>query len=178
MDTSSKRRSDMVIGLFHDCDSAELALQAVSDRGYDIGDLNLAMSGETWQEYVSTPEDAGHGGMLGSALAALTAAGAVMALPALGLVFAGPLAAAAASGASGGAPDVLTGWGIPAERVKRYENVLKEGSILMGVQPYSEEDTLHFEERWRRHSRRQLSPHAPAGMRSDAERYRPRHPCP
>lgn len=181
MDTSSKRYSGMVTGLFYDCDSAEFAFQTVSDRGYDIGDLNLVMSDETWQKYFSAREDVGIDSMLGAALAALTAADAVMTLPGLGLVVAGPLAAAAAGGANGGLPGVLTSWGIPANRVNRYENGLMEGGILMSVQPYSEEDTLHFEKQWRKHSGQQSyfnHAHAPAGMQSNAERYRPRHPCP
>lgn len=173
MDTSSKRRGGMVTGLFYDRDSAERAYRTVSDRGYDTGDLNLVMSDETWQRYFRAPENMSAGlcgkeaegadiggtadDSLGAALAALAAAGASMTLPDPGLVVAGPLAAAGAGAARGGLlPDALIGWGIPPERVKRYGNGLKEGGILLGVQPHSEEDALHFEEQWRKHSGQQL----------------------
>ena len=172
MNTSSKDYPGMVTGLFYDRDSAERAYQAVSDRGYDTNDLNLVMSDETRQKHFGDDAQPGQpatelgnqaaegagiggavGGTLGAILAAVTAAGTSIALPGLGLVLAGPLAAAAmgagAGAATGGLLGALIGWGIPEERVKRYENGLKEGGILMGVKPRSEEDARHFEEQWR-----------------------------
>lgn len=165
----------MVTGLFYDRDSAERAYRSVSDRGYDTNDINLAMSDETRQKHFTdtgTTTELGNkaaegagvggaiGGTLGAVLAALTAAGSSIALPGLGLVIAGPLAAAAAGAgagaATGGLLGALIGWGIPEERVKRYENGLKEGGILMGVRPRSEEDAAHFEEQWRLHNGQQI----------------------
>lgn len=168
MDTPSRDNSGMLTGLFYDRESAERAYQVMSDRGYDTNDLNLVMSHETRKTHfpddgpVTTElgskaaEGAGIGGALGGTLgaivAALTAAGTSIALPGLGLVIAGPLAAAAAGagagGAAGGLIGALVGWGIPEERIKRYENGLKEGGILMGVKPRSEEDATHFMEQW------------------------------
>lgn len=172
MSMHSKDYPGMVTGLFYDRDSAERAYQAVSDRGYDTNDLNLLMSDETREKHFGngTPpgesatalgskaaEGAGIGGAvggtLGAILAAVTAAGTSIALPGLGLVLAGPLAAAAmgagAGAATGGLLGALVGWGIPEERVNRYENGLKEGGILIGIRPRSEEDARHFEEQWR-----------------------------
>jgi hypothetical protein len=173
--TDADRKSGMVTGLFYDRDSAERAWKSVSDRGYDTNDLNLAMSDETRQRHFAegtTTTELGNkaaegagiggalGGTLGAVLAALTAAGSSIALPGLGLVIAGPLAAAAAGAgagaATGGLLGALIGWGIPEERVKRYENGLKEGGILMGVRPRSEEDAAHFEEQWRLHNGQQI----------------------
>jgi hypothetical protein len=159
----------MVTGLFYDRESAEHAYQSLSDRGYDKNDVNLAMSDETRKKHFTdnrnattelgtkAAEGAGIGGAVGGTvgaiLAAITAAGTSIALPGLGLVIAGPLAAAAAGAgagaATGGLIGALVGWGIPEERVKRYENGLKEGGILMGVRPRTEEDATHFEQHWR-----------------------------
>ena len=173
--TRASGTSNMVTGLFYDRDSAERAYRTVSDRGYDTNDINLAMSDETRQKHFTdtgTTTELGNkaaegagvggaiGGTLGAVLAALTAAGSSIALPGLGLVIAGPLAAAAAGAgagaATGGLLGALIGWGIPEERVKRYENGLKEGGILMGVRPRSEEDAAHFEEQWRQHNGQQI----------------------
>jgi hypothetical protein len=161
--------SGMVTGLFYDRDSAERAYQSLADRGYDRNDVNLVMSDEARRKYF--PEGSGVktelgskaaegagvggavGGTIGAVLAAITAAGTSIALPGLGLVIAGPLAAAAAGAgagaATGGLLGALIGWGIPEERVKRYESGLKEGGILMGVKPRNEEDAAHFEQHWR-----------------------------
>lgn len=170
MEQTSKRNSPIMTGLFYDRDSAERAYQSVSDRGYTADDVNLAMSNETRKKHFGSQQTAttelgnkaaegagiggAVGGTVGAVLAALTAAGTSIALPGLGLVIAGPLAAAAAGAgagaATGGLLGALIGWGIPEERVKRYENGLKEGGILMGVTPRSDEDAAYFEEQWRK----------------------------
>jgi len=73
----------------------------------------------------------------------------------LGLLVAGPIAAAlagaGAGGATGGLIGALIGAGIPEERVKRYEEGIKNGGIMMGVNPKSDEDATYFEEEWKRH---------------------------
>ncbi|MDB5860613.1 MAG: hypothetical protein JWQ76_4302, partial [Ramlibacter sp.] len=70
-----------------------------------------------------------------------------------GLVIAGPaaaaLAGAGAGAAAGGLLGALVGWGIPEERVKHYEQGIKEGGILMGVKPRSEDDARYFSQEWK-----------------------------
>ena len=94
------------------------------------------------------------GGTIGAIAAAVAAVGTSLVIPGLGLVVAGPLAAALAGGgagaAGGGLIGALVGWGIPEERVKHYEAGIKEGGILMGVTPRSDADAHHFEEAWGR----------------------------
>jgi hypothetical protein len=165
---NSMAQDTMVTGLFRDRDSAERAYQSVTERGYDRNDVNLVMSDETRQRHFATggdqtelgskaAEGAGIGGAIGGTLGAIAAAvaavGTSIAIPGLGLVVAGPVAAAlagaGAGAATGGLVGALIGWGIPEERVKRYEQGVKEGGILMGVKPRSAEDAAHFERTWK-----------------------------
>ncbi|MBA4263958.1 MAG: hypothetical protein C0453_02655 [Comamonadaceae bacterium] len=156
-------------GIFPDRESAETAYQGVLDRGYDKDDVNLVMSNEARDRHFGAeagrPTElgnkategagigAGIGGALGAAGAALAAVGTSVAIPGLGLVIAGPIAAAlagaGAGGAAGGLVGALVGWGIPEERIKKYESSIKEGGILMGVRPRSEDDASHLEGHWR-----------------------------
>jgi hypothetical protein len=158
-----------VTGLFRDRDSAERAYQSVSSRGYDTSDINLAMSDETRKRHFSgttgtttelgnkAAEGAGVGGAIGGTVGAIAAAiaavGTSLAIPGLGIVIAGPIAAAlagaGAGAAAGGLVGALVGWGIPEERVKHYEQGIKEGGILMGVKPRSQDDAKYFAQDWR-----------------------------
>ena len=61
---------------------------------------------------------------------------------------AGPLAAAIAGAASGGLIGALVGWNMPEERVKQYEEGVKNGGILMGVRAKTDEDAAHFTKHW------------------------------
>jgi len=165
---SGERR--LVTGLFNDRESAENAYRSVSSRGYGKDDVNLVMSdetrakhfgseapGETTELGTKAAEGAGIGGAigggLGAVIAAVAAIGTSLVLPGLGLVVAGPLAAAVAGagagGAAGGIIGALIGWGIPEERVANYEEGLKKGGILMAVRPKSDEDAAYFENDWR-----------------------------
>lgn len=164
--------SKMVTGLFRDREHAERAYGAVTSRGYDKGDVNLMMSDETRKKHFSADsgldtelgnkaaEGAGIGGAIGGTLGAIAAAvaavGTSIVIPGLGLVIAGPIAAALAGAGAGGLAGTvvgaLIGWGIPEERVKQYEDGIKEGGILMGVKPRSDEDAAHFEQEWKKSS--------------------------
>jgi len=159
----------LVTGLFPDRDSAERAYSSVTARGYGHEDVNLVMSPATRARHfgadsrVSTEvgnraaEGAGIGGAIvgtvGAIAAAVAAMGTSLVLPGLGIVVAGPLAAAlagaGAGGAAGGLIGALIGWGIPEERVKEYETGIREGGILMGVRPRSVDDAREFERSWR-----------------------------
>ncbi|MHB1675975.1 MAG: hypothetical protein ACYCSS_00375 [Sulfuriferula sp.] len=166
---TSAQNSRMLTGLFRDRDSAERAYQAVSERGYDKQDVNLVMSDDTRQRHFShvhavetelgtkAAEGAGVGGAIGSTIGAIAAAiaamGTSLVLPGLGLIVAGPLAAAiagaGAGGVTGGLIGALVGWGIPEERVKHYEAGIKDGGILLAVKPRSDEDARYLEQQWK-----------------------------
>ena len=159
----------LVTGLFRDRDSAEHAYRSASERGYTTSDVNLAMSDETRRRHfgdlggrqtelgTKAAKGAGVGGAIGGTVGAIAASiaavGTSLAIPGLGVVIAGPLAAAlagaGAGGATGGLVGALVGAGIPEERVKDYESGIKSGGILMGVRPRSAEDAGFFERQWK-----------------------------
>lgn len=165
-----------VTGLFKDRDSAEKAYQSVTERGYTSDDVNLVMTDETRQRHFATTgtvttelgnkaaEGAGVGGAIGGTLGAIAGAvaaiGTTLAIPGLGLIIAGPIAAAVAGAgagaAGGGLIGALVGWGLPEERVKNYEAGIKDGGILLGVTPRTEEDAAYFEQSWTRHNGEQI----------------------
>ena len=158
----------LMTGLFPDRDSAEQGYHALSERGYTKDDVNVVMSDDTRKAHFSSShtetelgnkaaEGAGVGGAIGGTLGAIAAAvaavGTTLALPGLGLVIAGPLAAAiagaGAGAATGGLVGALVGWNMPEERVKRYDEGVRNGGILMGVRPRSDEDAAYFENAWK-----------------------------
>ncbi|HVG31297.1 MAG TPA: hypothetical protein VM864_16420 [Pyrinomonadaceae bacterium] len=163
-------RSRMVTGLFRDRDSAESAYGSLTSRGYSQDDVNLMMSDKTRDTYFKGDkkdgatdlgdkawEDAGKGAAIGSGvgatIAAIAAIGTTLALPGLGLLIAGPLAAgiagAGAGGLTGGLIGALVGHGIPEDRAKEYDKGIRDGGILMGVNARSDEDAEYFENQFR-----------------------------
>jgi len=154
-------------GLFPDRDSAERGYNALTERGYSKDDVSVAMSDDTRKTHFAAAgtetelgnkaaEGAGVGGAIGGTVGAIAAAvaavGTTIALPGLGIVIAGPLAAAiagaGAGAATGGLVGALVGWNIPEERVKRYEEGIKKGGILMGVRPRNDDDAEYLHRTW------------------------------
>jgi hypothetical protein len=168
-------QSHMVTGLFRDRESAERAYGSLTERGYGQDDVNLVMSDETRKKHFAVDDretelgskalegagaGAAVGGAVGATLAAIAAIGTTLALPGLGLLVAGPIAAAIAGagigGTTGGLVGALIGAGIPEERVKDYEEGIKNGGIMMGVTPRTPEDAAYFEEDWKRNRGEQV----------------------
>jgi hypothetical protein len=182
-----KSDAPMVSGLFHDRESAENAYRALMARGYSKDDVTVVMADETRQRLFSDDEPgattelgtkaaegagigAGVGGALGALLAGVAAVGTSLVVPGLGLVVAGPLAAAlagaGAGGVSGGLLGALIGSGMPEETVQHYEQGLKGGGILLGVKPRSEEDAMLIEQSWRAGAGASMAA-TPSAMRPD-----------
>ncbi len=157
----------LVTGVFNDRASAERAYDSVTARGYGKDDVNLVMSDETRKRHFATAgtetelgtkaaKGAGVGGAIGGtlgAIAGVVATAAAIAIPGLGLIVAGPIAAALAGGgagaATGGLVGALVGAGIPEERVKHYEPAIEKGGILMGVKARNPADAEYFERDWK-----------------------------
>src|SRR5262245_20669681 len=135
--------SKLVTGFFKTRAAAETALDAVLNRGYTAQDVTVLMSDSTrTKEFAvetgtKAAKGAGVGGALGGAvgatLGAIAAVGTSVAVPGLGLIVAGPLAAAlagaGAGAATGGLIGLMVGAGIPEYRAKVYEAGLKQGGI-------------------------------------------------
>lgn len=156
----------MMTAMFRDRESAERAFEELRARGYDKDDINVVMSDEGRKRHFGDDdkddttelgnkslEGAGAGsaigGTLGAIVGAIAAIGTSVAIPGLGLIVAGPLAAglagAGAGGLTGGLIGALVGAGIPEERAQVYETGIKEGSIVIGFKPESAEDARYFE---------------------------------
>ncbi|MFN7927942.1 MAG: hypothetical protein U0Y68_08340 [Blastocatellia bacterium] len=160
-------------GTFSDRDSAERAYNSMLNRGYNRDDVNLMMSDDTRKKYFSDDdtalgskamEGAGTGGAIGGIaggiIGALAAIGTNAIVPGLGIVVAGPilagLAGAGAGGATGGIIGALIGAGIPEDRAKAYESDIKNGGIVMGVNPRTDEDASYFEREWQGYNGRNI----------------------
>jgi uncharacterized protein YjbJ (UPF0337 family) len=160
----------MLTGLFNDRDSAERAYGSLRSRGYTDDDVNVMMSDQTRDSWFSDDDDSplgskalegagtggAIGGTLGAIIAGIAAIGTNVILPGLGLVVAGPLAAAlagaGAGGLTGGLVGALIGSGIPEDRAKLYDEGIRNGGLVMGVNPRTDEDAEYFENEWRTHS--------------------------
>ena len=162
----SSDRAPMLTGMFRDRQSAERAYASLAGRGYTKEDVTLLMSDEARRRHFGEGSDtelgskaaegagigAALGGGLGAVLATLSAVGAIV-LPGVGLLAMGPIAAALAGGAigaaGGGLVGALVGAGIPEEQARHYESGIREGNIVMGVTPRSDDDAAYFENEWR-----------------------------
>lgn len=166
----STQNKPMVTGLFNDRDTAERAYSSLESRGYSRDDVNLMMTDETRNRHFGEGtgdselgskalEGAGVGsaigGTLGAIIGGIAAIGTSVLLPGVGLIVAGPLAAAlagaGAGGLTGGLIGALVGSGIPEEHAAEYEEGVKNGGIFMGVHPRSEDDASHIHNDWSNH---------------------------
>jgi hypothetical protein len=163
-------------GLFTSRESAEKAYGATTSLGYAGSDINVLMSDET-RERLFSADSSGQtelarraaqtseektkaadrlggpvGGTVGTIAPAVTALGALLLVPGLGIVTAGPIAialtAAGAAGVAGGLIGALTNWGIPQRHIERFEEQVMTGGILLGVKPRSEDDAKKLSQRW------------------------------
>lgn len=171
--TAARRQKEnkMLSGLFSDRESAEKAYSSVRDRGYSDDEINVLMSDRTRDDWygdyeVESDDELANskalegtgvgsavGGTLGAIIAGIAAIGTNVVLPGLGLVVAGPVAAAfagaGAGGLTGGLVGALIGSGIPEDRAKQYEEGVRNGGVVFGVTPRNEEDARYFENEWK-----------------------------
>ncbi len=158
--SSSQGSLRLMTAIYTNRDAAETAYNALLTHGFSKDDVNIVMTDETRKQNFEhsdvdhsaltdkAMEGAGKGsaigGTLGAVVAAVAAIGTTLALPGLGLLIAGPLAAglagAGAGGLAGGLIGALVNSGIPEETAKAYESGLKSGGIVVGVQPRNEAD--------------------------------------
>ncbi len=152
--------SNWITGLFFNKVRANATVDALLNQGYAQKDVSLIMSQETRAREFGHEEEgnkalegagvgASLGGTVGAVVAAIAAVGTTLAIPGLGLFIAGPIAAglagAGAGGAVGGLVGGLVGAGIPKSRAELYEEGLKKGGIVVGVQVVNDEEGERIE---------------------------------
>jgi hypothetical protein len=155
----------MVIGVFRDRANATQAYNWLLSRGYTDSEISFMMSDETRRYFENEGkhnvgnqgvEGVATGGSIGAAVgataAAIAAIGTAVAIPGLGWVVAGPvlagLAGAGAGAVTGGLIGGLVGLGIPESNARAYEEALKNGGVVLGVEPRSGDESeikQHFE---------------------------------
>lgn len=149
----------MITAVFRDRYQAQEVLDWLRDRGYTHSEISVLMSDKThtlvrddseqerYDRNSKAAAGAATGGAIGTAigasLAAIAAIGTSLVLPGLGLVVAGPLAAAFAGGGAGAVAGAVTGgligglvgYGIPESNARAYEEALRDGGVAVGVTP-------------------------------------------
>ena len=167
-DAIGSSRGRYVTGLYDSPESARRAHESLTTKhGYNSEDIDVLMSDETRDRHFGdakpgteftkgskAAEGLGVGGAIGggvgAALAAIFAVGTSVVVPGLGLVVAGPIAAAllgaGAGGATGGVIGALIGAGVPEDRAKVYDDGLKRGGIVLGARARDERHAAEIEE--------------------------------
>lgn len=139
--------AQVITGLFENGAKASEAIAQLEMKGVPTKDISLVASENFKKESFGIEDSsklpegtaigAGAGGAVGALVAGLTSVGAV-ATGGVGLVAAGPvvaaLAGAGAGAAAGGVVGGSVGAFIPENEVKYYEDALKKGSVLVGVE--------------------------------------------
>lgn len=136
----------LITGLFDSETAAESAVSQLKNMGYGQNEITIIMkdrgaadnlahdTGSRSMQGVGT--GAAIGGTVGAVLAALLAVGSV-AIPGVGLIAAGSLAAALAGAGAGGVAGGLIGWlagaGIPEDVAPYYERGLQSGGVVVAV---------------------------------------------
>ncbi|XXX71998.1 hypothetical protein WMF30_30560 [Sorangium sp. So ce134] len=134
----------LVIGLVQTRDEAEAAAERIIDCGYTRQDVSLLMTDATRHRCFRVPDGTPPAHTFGAAVAMSAA------IPDLGFVVAGPLAAVVAgaigAGITGGLREILITAGVPKRWAERYETGVRQGGILVSVFARSERDVglLHM----------------------------------
>jgi hypothetical protein len=166
----AEKKQKMVTAVFRDRNDSEQAFDYLYHLGYTDREINVLMSDKTHSTVfgerregkknkagTKAEEGMGIGGAIGTAvgatLAAVAAIGTTIALPGIGLLIAGPLAAAFAGGGAGavtgGAIGALVGAGFTEQNAMAYEEALRNGGVVLGVVPRNREHANAIEARFK-----------------------------
>lgn len=136
-----------VYGIYRDESHASSAIDRMVEAGFRSEDISVLFPDNTGtkdfahEKNTKMPEGvttgAAAGGAIGGTLGLLAGIG-TLAIPGLGpFIAAGPimgaLAGIGAGGAVGGMVGALVGMGVPEYEAKRYEGLIKKGSVLVSV---------------------------------------------
>lgn len=159
---------EMLSGMFHDRESTENAYKTLVEKGYTKDEINLVMTGETLKKHFSgnirhteygayTTANAVKDSTIGSNLSVIAEEigtnGRSVVVRGLVIILAGPIASgisgSGASGIPGGIIGALVDSGFSKASANLYENGIKKGNIVIGVQLRNEEDAKYLESNWR-----------------------------
>lgn len=136
-----------VVGVFHDRDQADTAIQELQRAGFADDDIGYAIrnggaagpdgAGDLTTEE-TTAGGAATGALTGGLLGGLIGAAAALLVPGVGPVIAGGILASALGGAAigaaaGGLLGALTGLGVPEEEARYYEGEFQAGRAVVTV---------------------------------------------
>lgn len=164
-------RRKTVHAVFRDRYDAEQVFNFLHDKGFADSEINVLMSDKTRATYYPPTSKEGHhhaagtmvteglgvGGAIGTAvgatLGAIAAIGTSLAIPGLGLIIAGPIVAALAGGGAGavagGAIGALVGAGMTQENAEAYAEALRNGGVVVGVAPRSDDQANEIERKFK-----------------------------
>lgn len=134
--------SQLITGLFNTRMTAENAIAQLKQRGYTSEEISIIMKeaqearelSEATETHAQETSTAAIGGGVGALLGGLLAISTV-AIPGIGLIAAGALAAlfVGGGGVTGSAVGWMVGAGIPEDVAPHYERGLHEGGIVLAV---------------------------------------------
>jgi hypothetical protein len=160
----------MVTGVFRNRLDADQAFEYLNGLGYNDSDINVLMSDKAQinEAPLSTAEDrigttghtaegAGVGGAIGTVVGAtaagIAAIGTSLVLPGLGLIVAGPIAAALAGAGvgavTGGVIGALVGTGLNEQNADAYMAALHDGGVVIGVVPQNTDHIQCIEKKFK-----------------------------
>lgn len=162
----------MVTGVFRNRYDAERAFDFLHGMGYLNEEINVLMSDRTrasfYQQNQGEKHEAGSlategmgvGGAIGTAvgatLAAVAAIGTSVAIPGVGLIIAGPIAAALAGGGAGavtgGLIGALVGAGMTEQNAQAYDEALRNGGVVIGVVPHSNDHASEIQKTFKQYN--------------------------
>jgi hypothetical protein len=162
-------RDKSLSGLFSDRKSAESAYSLLQEMGYFEDEVSVLMSDESRIRYFPSQGLRGEvigdtirrgpgfgsivGAGAGTAIGALLAAVASLAIPGPGVGIVGPLLAVLAGailgGASGALLGSLVGIGSLDNHTKIFGDKIKHVNVIIAVNPLSDEDTERITREWR-----------------------------
>jgi hypothetical protein len=135
-----------VVGVFHDRDQAERAIDELHRLGFRDDEIGFAVRGGDHVEGTTVTDDratdtgsgALSGAIAGAGIGGFIAAAASLLIPGFGPVVAGGILAtllggAAVGAAAGGILGALVGLGVPEEEARFYESEFHEGRIIVTV---------------------------------------------
>jgi Heat induced stress protein YflT len=134
-------------GLFPDRGSAENAIRALQDGGFNAERIGIVMRDQRERSVaadeavVSTATGAVTGGVVGGTLGAILAATGALVIPGIGpFISGGILATALVGGVAGWLVGGLVALGIPREEAEYYQGQVEQGRVLVTVDAMGREE--------------------------------------